>query len=305
MASRKQSIFMLKTAAHVCCMYIALGAFSAGAQTLKDTIETFFSDMHVSFAKIAESSAFKKKQSVSTDQFFIRELKKNQVYFSLLRTNAKGMVSNELVRANSPEKTRRTVADQQWFRYVSRNNKQYDGFLKEGERYYLFWAQPLVATAHSGVKRQGGAVAVKIDLWDCFHQLSNATTTPFLIRMAGMSLYSHKWDNKKLYTEQDLNVPGVDKISVRIEKQAIAAPTPDSSQLTSAPAAAAPPTEQPSLASSEKKPETQIHLKSPVPLIILAVVLLIGLIVAGAKIIMWLNDMRIARTIEKSNRFKL
>jgi len=184
-------------------------------QASKEDIENYFSELQNTFTLIAGASSVKSTSLSRTERYFVAILKKNQTLYSLIKTNSKGVIISEVIRGQTPERDYRNVADQPWFRTVLKKREDHYGFVKEETgRYYLFWGKPVF----KGANRFVGAVAVKIDLWDCFHKISADVKEPFLIRLANKSLYSHKWEKESLYNDDLLNIPGVRKISLRLEK---------------------------------------------------------------------------------------
>lgn len=184
-------------------------------QTSKEDIENYFSELQNTFTLIAGASSVKSTSLSRTQRYFITILKNNQTLYSLIKTNSKGVIISEVIRGKTPEKDYRNVADQPWFRTVLKKREDHYGFVKEKTgRYYLFWGKPVF----KGANRFVGAVAVKIDLWDCFHKISADVKEPFLIRLGNKSLYSHKWEKESLFNDDLLNIPGVRKISLRLEK---------------------------------------------------------------------------------------
>jgi hypothetical protein len=89
--------------------------------------------------------------------------------------------------------------------------------VEETGRYYLLWAAPILKKT-KGKEAFKGAVALKIDLWDCFQKYSKTAETPFLIRMGRLSLYSYKWNDTFAFVEEPLLIPGVEKITVKYPK---------------------------------------------------------------------------------------
>lgn len=184
-------------------------------QASKEDIENYFSELQNTFTLIAGASSVKSTSLSRTERYFVTILKKNQTLYSLIKTNSKGVIISEVIRGKTPEKNYRNVAGQPWFRTVLKKREDHYGFVKEETgRYYLFWGKPVF----KGANRFVGAVAVKIDLWDCFHKISADVNEPFLIRLGNKSLYSHKWKKGPLYKDDLLNIPGVRKISLRLEK---------------------------------------------------------------------------------------
>ncbi len=199
---------------------------SFSAETFKENSEKYFADLETYCDKLAKTQAAKSTSLRQTDRFFVTVLKKNQPFYSLIKTNSKGIVISEVIRGETHERDYRSIADQRWFSTVSSKLEMYHGLLKEDTgRYYLFWAVPVLKGSGHFV----GAVAIKIDLWDCFHKISADVKEPFLIRLGVKSLYDHKWEKGTQYAEEILEIPGVKKISVRLVKDASEPPAADSS----------------------------------------------------------------------------
>ena len=189
--------------------------------SLKEDIEQYFTDQWQAFDKIASSSSMKKTSLSQVDRYFVSSLKKNQTFYTFIKTNSKGVLINEVIRGEKPERKFRDVGTQRWYYHVSKKYKDYQGFLRdENGRYYLFWAKPVLKMTRSGVKKYIGAAAVKVDLWDCFHKYAADVDEPFLIRLGRKSLYSNKWKKGIEFEEKSLEIVGVKRVSVRYVKSA-------------------------------------------------------------------------------------
>jgi len=187
--------------------------------SIKEDIEQYFTDQWQAFDKIAASSSIKKTSLSQVDRYFVASLKRNQTFYTFIKTNSKGVLINEVIRGEKPIRKFRDVGTQKWYYYVSRKYKDYQGFLRdENGRYYLFWAKPVLKMTRSGVKKYIGATAVKVDLWDCFHKFASDVDEPFLIRLGRKSLYSNKWKKGTEFEEKNLDIPGVKRVSVRYIK---------------------------------------------------------------------------------------
>ncbi len=187
---------------------------------LNQQINDYFVNLRDSFDKIASNSAVTTTSLARTDRYFVGVLKKQQTFCSLIRTNSKGVVTNEVIRGQTPERNYRSIAYQRWFKQVQQTGKDYFGFLKESTgRYYLFWSKPVFKTRRSGSQTFVGAVAVKIDIWDAVHEFSQSVDVPFLVSLNKMSLYSHKWQKPDQFETEGLTVPGVENVSVSFIKQ--------------------------------------------------------------------------------------
>jgi hypothetical protein len=195
----------------------------ANAASITEGLDSLFTDLKSSFDKTASSKTLRSTKISPVNGFFIRTLKANQVIYSMLRTNSKGTVINEVIRGEDPLTKKRDISTQPWFRAVVKKSEPYTGFLKEENgRYYLFWVAPIT----SSTGKLLGTVAAKVDIWDCIHKFSGRTETPFLVRVEKLSLYSHKWKGDMAYLEEPLAVPGVDKITVRYMSGAAQASVP-------------------------------------------------------------------------------
>jgi hypothetical protein len=121
-----------------------------------------------------------------------------------------------------PGVKKRKVTGESWYKHVSRKLKEYNGTMKQEEngRYYLFWAMPIVSKNKKGKDTFAGAVALKVDLWDCFQKFTKGTQTPFAIHMGRLAFYSYQWSNDIAFIEAPLSIPGAKKITVRYSKDA-------------------------------------------------------------------------------------
>jgi hypothetical protein len=278
------------------CLTSSFPAFSS-AMT-KDSIEHYFSVMKKDFDRLADNPMMKKQKAKPVNGLFVVALKKHQPFYSLMRTNAKGIMVNEVVRGQIPEKVKKNIKDQEWFKKISKTATEYYGFtfIEENGRYYLFWVSPVLGPKN----KFGGAVVAKIDLWDCFHEMSKETTEPFLIRLGGKSLYSDKWKNAKNMTEIPCEVAGVEKISLVTEKPVAA---PDTSLLsaphkdTGAVAAVAPAL----LNTKPEKPKGAggFFAKNRILIIICGIVLLIIIAFLLIQFYSWLSHVFTMRAINK------
>lgn len=268
------------------------------ANSLEEDIDKYFLDLQEDFNTIGSSSILKKTSLSATDRYFVSALKKNQVFYSLIRTNSKGTVISEIIRGEKPQREFRDISDQAWFSDMASQYKDYQGFIKNDEtgRYYLLWCKPVLKTTRNGSKQFIGAVMAKIDLWDCFYKFSTNREKPFLIRIFDRKdLFSHKWKNEEGYRESALSVPGIDKISVRyISGDAVTEPNYDS-------LAAVAQKEADELSSKMKKPGLQNLKNNKIVLSVIIVCLLVAII------IVWIlysrfKNWQLMRKIEKEDR---
>jgi hypothetical protein len=276
--------------------FAVLFCLRLGAQDLKTDFENYFVEIKDVFNNIATSSSIKKTRLSSIDRYFVGILKRNQVFYSLIKTNSKGIIISEVIRGETPARDYRNIASQQWYRYIVRTGNDYHGFLEEKGRYYLFWAKPIILTARSGKKNFSGAVAVKIDLWDCFHKLSVNKEQPFLVRLNRKSLYSHKWQPEFQAQEENLDIAGIDRISVLSEPRAAVPESIDSVALgLKAPDVAA------EAGTDEAQFPVSFDIKSYMPIIVAAVVLFVILVLAVIRLLIWVRYKRLENKIDKES----
>jgi hypothetical protein len=145
---------------------------------------------------------------------------------------------------SEPDKKKKDLSDEAWFKQVKTTLEEYTGRVKleETGRYYLLWVKPIVSPGPGGKDKFLGSVAVRIDLWDCFQKYSKTAPEPMLVRMGHLYLYSHDWSDTIPYGERQIEVPGVKKLFVRTPDSA---PAPDTvskpTVVSAAPAAKAQP----------------------------------------------------------------
>jgi hypothetical protein len=188
---------------------------------LKIALDSVFVGIETDFDKIMASPAVAKNTAAAENGYFFTMLKENQVYYSFLSVDKKGFTITEVIRmVENPDMKKRKVTGEAWFKDVSKRLKKYTSLIKQEEtgRYYLFYAAPLISKNKRGKDTFAGAVALKIDLWDCFQKFSKSTSVPFLIRLKRMTLYSHLWSNDIAYKEEGLKIAGIKKITVRYPK---------------------------------------------------------------------------------------
>jgi hypothetical protein len=186
-------------------------------KAIDQELDTLFAKTKTDFEKMALSPILKSPRLPMVNSFFIQSLKIHLPWQSLIRTDKKGQVIDEVIRIEGISKEKRSVADQTWFTQVSKTMKEHNeiAITEKTGRYYLVWAAPIVSKV-KGADVFQGAVAVRIDLWDCFDRFADTWTSPFMIRILGrVTLYDHLWKDTIKYIEKPLAVPGLDKIAVR------------------------------------------------------------------------------------------
>ena len=184
---------------------------TAAPLDIQKDMNEFYVKMNNSFSQIASSAQLRSTRLKKAEKLFVKILKNDRTYFTLLRTNSKGTVISEVIRGQKVERPNRDISSQSWFQQVKLNNEDYYSLIKDNDRgrYYLFWCKPIIR-GNSFV----GSVVAKIDLWDSFYEFSNSVYYPFLIKLRDFSLFSHKWRDDITFDKKNLTIPGIDDISV-------------------------------------------------------------------------------------------
>lgn len=286
------------------CLAFAPPASAQGAQdTLKEQMESYFAALSDSFEAVVEAPAVRGTRLRVIDRYFVHALQRHQTFFAFIRTNSKGVVISEVVRGTTPERSYRKIGSQRWHIYVKSKRKPYYGMLKgDNGRYYLFWGRPVFKASRHG-QRFVGAVAAKIDLWDCIHSFSSSVTEPFLVKLGSLSLYDHKWQEVDEAIEERLNVPGISRISLRHAR-----PAPP--RVTRADTAVLPPQSRQSgdaaaaeAASLDRIKRISLDKLTLIDKIVfgLMAAALVVLVVLLWRVGAWLRDWRLRRKIEKED----
>jgi hypothetical protein len=184
-------------------------------------MDSLFITLKQDFDEVVASPLVKNDAVAPVNDYFLTVLKQHQPFYSLTRVNAKGVLVNEVIRlVEKTDVKNQNLSRETWVKRTVRKRTDYTGLVKleETGRYYLLWAAPVIEKEKKGKAVVKGAVALKIDLWDCFHKFANTSETPFLVRIGRLSLYSNKWKDGIRYKEDALVVAGIKTISVRYPK---------------------------------------------------------------------------------------
>lgn len=182
---------------------------------LEEKINSYFAKIEDSFSRVASSNVLKDRDLKPAEKLFVNTMKKNKVYNTFIRTNSKGVIISEVIRGKKPERPMRDVSNQQWFNYVKNKKEPFYNLIKDSEegRYYLFWARPIIKDKNRVI----GAVAVKIDIWDGFYDISKDVYIPFTIKLGNKTLFSHKVNKENKYSpreEKQLAINGIKDITL-------------------------------------------------------------------------------------------
>jgi hypothetical protein len=185
------------------------------------SMDSVFIKIQKEFDDVAASPIVQNKAVAPVNGYFFKILKEHQPFYSITRVNGKGVLTNEVIRlVEKPNVKSQNLSKEVWVKRTIKGRKPYAGMIKleETGRYYLLWAAPTIEKDKKGKEIVSGSIALKIDLWDCFHKIANETETPFLVRLDKLHLYSNKWKDTISYREDALSIPGIKKISLRYPK---------------------------------------------------------------------------------------
>ena len=142
-------------------------------------------------------------------------------------------------------------------------------------------------TSAEATPRMIGVIMMKIDLWDCFQEISQTTDRPFLVYLKKLRFYDHKWKKSYPYTELPLTVPGAGAMTLRVQKEI----APDTSQAIAQPVTEK--TDSTPIAAVKKKP---VNAKIGILIGVAGAAVLIVLI---AFLISWIKNRLVIRAINK------
>jgi hypothetical protein len=238
-----QFLFSLPVSRRLIQLSIAACILSAANASADDTlqagIDSFFVQLSGMFDRIASNPAVKKKRRATVDGYFLSQLKRHQVIRSLTKTDTKGVCRTEMVRISGANHQKQDFKKEQWFKAIARGESEYHTTVKDTGRYYLVWSKPIM-TSSSANPKMIGVIMMKIDLWDCFQEISQSTDKPFLVYLRKMRFYDHKWKKSYAFTDQSLAVPGVSAMTLRMQKETAPVPAPDTTPVIAQPAAEKP-----------------------------------------------------------------
>lgn len=307
-----KSVFLPITSSMIMTLLI-IGELAANVGYSED-VEEYFTKLVDEFSRVAKTPVIKGTNTNRMHKVFIGSLRRFQPIYSYVRTNSKGVVIAEVIRGRKPETDHRSLANKPWFKYVKQRMQNRQGIIKQEEtgRYYLFWTEPMVTKKNKFL----GTLSVKVDLWDCFHNLSKKIEDPFLIRMGKKSFYSHKWEKGTAFKLETLSIPGAGRMTIRYPKTAVSESEPEIEETTSAPEvdtaslqpAIAETTSQSatdtisSIASeSEAEPKKKSTFLSPRIFIIICVVLFLILAALVTRLVMMARHKMLMKKIDRDD----
>ncbi len=194
-------------------------------------IQEYFEELEAGFREYASARVVSTVKLSTTDRHFVDALEEYPGMYSLLRTNSKGIVINEVIRGQRPQRVYRSIAGQRWYRTLNRTWREHRGKIVDRTgKTYLLWAQPIVISKASGAQRFGGAVLVKIDLLECFMRIAKENEYPFKVLIDGEVFYVHRWERAEDAEEAPIAVPGIDSavvMEIRVSPEPVQSPAAD------------------------------------------------------------------------------
>lgn len=211
-------------------------AWTAWATPETDTvpsivIQEYFEELEAGFREYASARVVSAVKLSTTDRHFVDALEEYPGMHSLLRTNSKGIVINEAIRGQQPQRVYRSIAGQRWYRTLRHTWREHRGkIVDRAGKTYLLWSQPIIISKSSGAQRFGGAVLVKIDLLECFMRIAKENEYPFKVLIDGEVFYVHRWERSEDAEEVPIVIPGVDSavvMEIRVSPEPVQPPAAD------------------------------------------------------------------------------
>jgi hypothetical protein len=196
---------------HVLFCTVLSAAFVVSSATVAPSdITGYFGKLKHNFDRIASHPVVHSKNLKALDSYYGQIMEQVPQAHSILVSDIEGDVISEIQRGETPRHASRNVGLNHWFSMVKSTEEEYMDFVKTPDGlYYLLWSKPLFTNGEQSEKQLIGALAMQIDLWDCFDEFSSGAQSPFLIAINGRSWYSHEWKSVKPFEKQSFSIPGI------------------------------------------------------------------------------------------------
>lgn len=179
-------------------------------------VQAYFDSLSRSFEQLVQDRAMTRLELTPANRLFVQSIQLNPSFYSLMRTNSKGVLINEVVRGKGRVKGYRSLTAQRWYGNLHDKLEAYRGTVTDKQsRLYLLWAQPIVILGSRDSRRFGGVAAVKIDLHECFTAVAQLSEYPFRVMAGGTQVFSHRWENGLDFDEATVEVPGLSGVVVQ------------------------------------------------------------------------------------------
>ncbi len=232
----------------ILCLYFP--GVNADVNKVKDALEDRLGSLDSELLDLSKSDAMSSRRIKDAEGPFRKAIKEYPEFQTLMRTNSKGKVVNEIVSKGRPGRKFRDVSNQSWFGETAKMDPYY-GFLKMRDgTTYLFWCKPIPVSTREGGYRFGGALVAKIELSDVFEAVAKKSGEPFKLTKENETIYSNAWKNIENAASENVSIKGLDQVMLEGKK-----PVPQKAAVDSQAVNQAAKTASASPADSEKKEE--------------------------------------------------
>lgn len=182
-----------------------------------------FTEIDSALSRIPALPEARMKEVEPVNGLFRKLLARYPEVVSILRTNSKGVVVNDVERQGKADALHSNVFDSAWYAGPKKTSAPWYGpLVKENRRPYLVWSRPLSVRMPIGSERFGGVVNFKIDMFACFKDFAAHANGPFEILLNKKSFYYLSWTDNIPFEESDVTLPGNIVLGLRVPKAAAA-----------------------------------------------------------------------------------
>ncbi len=264
------------------------GAVLADAAATAKGIEAYLAELEADIVELSAAREMLVRNTGMADRPIEKLMKRRTEISTILRTNSRGLVVNEMHAERSAGKKFRDLSNQKWFKETSDLRRYYGSTISSGGRYSMFWCIPIRVALQSGTYRSGGAIVARIDMRGAFESAAKRAKDPFVVLDGRQRVYSSSWKNAyEVASRHPLTVKGLDNLVVgsRADEEPKQEPAAEAGPPAGGPEAAATAQADSSLrvhAVAPAETVTKRQGKLPIGLIILFVVVGIFLALAAA-----------------------
>lgn len=199
-------------------IFTYLPVVHADFNKVKESLSARLEKLDSHLLSLSKSNELSSRRIEDATPPFRNSIKEFPEFQTLMRTNSKGKVVNEIVNEGRQGKKFRSVARQSWFGETARMNPYY-GFLKMRDgTTYLFWCKPIPVGTREGGYRFGGALVAKIELSDVLKAVAGEVDEPFQLLHEDEAIYANEWNSIKEPVSEKITVKGLDNIVLRGKK---------------------------------------------------------------------------------------
>jgi hypothetical protein len=182
-----------------------------------------FTEIDSALSRIPGLPEARMKEVEPVNGLFRKLLARYPEVASIVRTNSKGVVVNDVERQGKADALHSNCSDSAWYAVPKKTSAPWYGpLVKENRRPYLAWSRPLSVRMPIGSERFGGVVTFKIDMFACFKDFAAHANGPFEILLNKKSFYYLSWTDNIPFEESDVTLPGKIVLGLRMPKAAAA-----------------------------------------------------------------------------------